>query len=165
MRNPPLQQILLSLFWLYKYFLRSDSCLVLYLYCLCQFRTKQVSLRLSLGIFFFSACIFGVLIVLTQVPICGVVSCLNVSNVTLSRLRLGLLMEWVLSGDRLREHSWEILAPGVQFTDDHCKIETHWKCLTPSIRQKIHFLDLLFGCPPLNTTNFSAETKYKRHVT
>ena len=84
------KQILLYPFWLYKYFLRSDSCLVLYLYCLCQFRTKQVSLRLSLGIFFFSACIFGVLIVLTQVPICGVVSCLNVSNVTLSRLRLGL---------------------------------------------------------------------------
>ena len=83
-----LQKIFLSLFTFYKYFLRSNCCLVLFLYCLCQFRTKQVSPSLSLGIFFFSACIFWVLIVLTRVPICGVVSCLNVSNVTLSRLRL-----------------------------------------------------------------------------
>ena len=62
----------------------------IFIVCVNLEQNRSLSLRLSLGIFFFSACIFGVLIVLTQVPICGVVSCLNVSNVTLSRLRLGL---------------------------------------------------------------------------
>lgn len=57
-------------------------------FIVCVNLEQNRSLRLSLDIFFFSACIFWVLIVLTQVPICGAVSCLNVSNVTLSRLRL-----------------------------------------------------------------------------
>ena len=149
-------------------FLRSNCCLVLFLYCLCQFRTKQVSPSLSLGIFFFSACIFWVLIVLTRVPICGVVSCLNVSNVTLSRLRLrradGVSSIWgQITGTQLGNISsgcsvhwwwlqnWEVLkmSHSIRLFSDN------------KIKPNIFF----FGSPPLNNTKFSSETKYRRHVT
>lgn len=138
----------------------------IFIVCVNLEQNRSLSLRLSLGIFFFSACIFGVLIVLTQVPICGVVSCLNVSNVTLSRLRLGL-------ADGVSSIWGQITGTQLGNISSGCSVHwwwlQNWETLkmSHSIHQTFFWQrkKYTFWMPALNTTKFSAETKYKRHVT
>ena len=118
-----------------------------------DFRTKQVSLSLSVSGYFLFLCLY-----------IWSLDCFDSgSNLWRSKLSeclkynfvlaevgpgLGWLMEWVLSGDRLQGHSWEILAQMV-------------------IADHLNYIRLIFDnqINPLHHHHkFSAETKCIRHV-